>query len=51
MLSVLLRVRLLGFYNPRLVTTVDPKGLESATVKGVNYDERVYAFDDAVADN
>lgn len=42
---------LFGRIHPVLVTSVDPKGLESATVKGVNYDERVYAYDDIAANN
>lgn len=42
---------LFGRIKPVLVTSVDPRGLESCAVKGVNYDERVYAFDDSSADN
>ncbi|MDF3863453.1 host specificity factor TipJ family phage tail protein [Pseudomonas denitrificans (nom. rej.)] len=42
---------LFGRIRPVLVTTVDPSGLESCSVKGVNYDERVYQYDNAIADN
>lgn len=42
---------LFGRIKPVLVTSVDPRGLGSCAVKGVNYDERVYLFDDAIADN
>lgn len=42
---------LFGRIHPVLVTAVDPKGLESCSVKGVNYDERVYQYDDAIAAN
>lgn len=42
---------LFGRVHPVLITLVDPKGLESCSAKGVNYDERVYLYDDATADN
>ncbi|MCY1385015.1 hypothetical protein D9M69_733350 [compost metagenome] len=42
---------LFGRIHPVIVTSVDPKGLESVSLKGVNYDERVYQYDDATADN
>ncbi|WP_060515147.1 host specificity factor TipJ family phage tail protein [Pseudomonas sp. NBRC 111132] len=40
---------LFGRIHPVLVTSVDPKGLESCSTKGVNYDDRVYLFDSALA--
>ncbi|MGU1428487.1 host specificity factor TipJ family phage tail protein [Pseudomonas aeruginosa] len=40
---------LFGRIHPVLITGVDPKGLESCSVRGVNYDERLYINDNATA--
>ncbi len=40
---------LFGRIHPVLITGVDPKGLESCSVRGVNYDERLYVNDNATA--
>ncbi|MHC5351699.1 host specificity factor TipJ family phage tail protein [Metapseudomonas furukawaii] len=42
---------LFGRIHPVIVTSVDPKGLESVSLRGVNYHENVYLYDDATADN
>ncbi|MNN92977.1 hypothetical protein D3C81_2113410 [compost metagenome] len=42
---------LFGCIHPVIVTSVDAKGLESVSLKGVNYHENVYLYDDSTADN
>uniref|UniRef100_UPI00106D60C1 hypothetical protein n=1 Tax=Pseudomonas aeruginosa TaxID=287 RepID=UPI00106D60C1 len=42
---------LLGNPYPALISSIDPKGNTAASVRAVNYDPRVYTFDDASAPN
>lgn len=39
------------FAYPALISSIDPDGFSGASVQAVNYDERVYTYDNAIAPN